>query len=355
MILLTTYSNIYIKLFYYFYKNIEGGISHKMKIKTILVAGVIFILISTAISVVGQRIDISQIEEDNDESDEPIIKKDKNCALFISGAGTVDWPGSASIFARVATGAKSMFDSYGSYNTWLEIQPRRNEVKNIIENEIPNNLANNKQIFVYIGAHGDLGGSLLMRWAGILPVSISPYDLRSWFNNMEDSLNSKGKTYSKCTIVIESCYAGQHIDYLSKDNRIVITATDWDSSSYGSKAGEMYFSDAFFEAIGNGNSYGRAWEIADSVIDNNDDIQSQNPRIEDTGNDIPVGTSEPDILPIWDGDIKNPNEKDGTLAKNLKPDPKAKSKAKYSKPLILRYSIFRQLFPKLYEPRPLGF
>lgn len=326
-----------------------------MKIKTILVAGVILILISTAISAVGQQISMSETEEDDDDSDNPIIKKDMNCALFIGGAGTVEWPGSSSIFARVATDAKSMFDSYGSYNTWLGLQPRRNTVKNIIENEIPNNLANNKQIFVYIGAHGDIAGSLLMRWAGIIPVGISPYDLQSWFNTMENNLNSQGKTYSQCIIVIESCYAGQHIDYLSKDNRIVITTTDWDSSSYGSKAGEMYFSDAFFDAIANGNSYGRAWEIADSVIDNNDEIRSQNPQIEDTGNDIPVGTSEPDTLPIWDGDITHPNVKDGTAAKGLKPNPVPKNKAKYSKPLILRCSIFRQLFPKLFEPQPLGF
>jgi len=324
-----------------------------MKIKTIITFFVIFILCSTAISVSGLKINTTKekIEEKNEQK---IGKSGDNCAFFIAGSGTIDWPSSGAIFERVATNAKNMFDSYGNYKTWIKIKPNRRDVKDVIENQIPNNLGNNKQIFIYIGAHGDIAGSLLMKFSILLlPISVSTYDLSSWINNMESKLSKKGISYSYLTIVIESCYGGQHISSLSKNKRIVITSTDHDSSAYGNDAGEMYFSDTFFGAISNGESYGRAWEVADQKIDNMPSIRVQNPQLEDTGNQKSVGTDDPDILPIWDGDNNYPNAKDGKIAKNYKPNSKAK--VKYKQSTLIKFPILQRLFPDLFKPREIGY
>lgn len=310
------------------------------------------ILILTNISLIS--VNAITIENDVDDgSDINILDSGKNCALFVTGAGTIEWPNSAKIFERVGTNARNMFDSF-NYNTWLEIQPDRKTLKDVIENQIPETLGNKKQIFIYIGAHGDIAGGLLIkRTLGLPSFVLAPSIFADWLKNMEINIASQGKSYSYCTIVIESCFSGNHISYLSKENRIIITSTDSSNSAYGSSAGEMYFSDVFFSSLSNGDSYGKAWELADYRIDTDKNIRSQDPRIEDTGNGRSVGTDEPDILPLYDGDTLRPFEKDGIHAKNLKAYRSSKSSV-YRKPMILRYQIFRELFPDLFEPRPIS-
>lgn len=321
--------------------------------QTVICIFLLFILIFTNISIISASNVKTEVNSE-DAKDIKVLDSGTNCALFVTGAGTKDWPNSDDIFERVGTNARNMFNSYG-YKTWLEIQPSRQSLKDVIEKQIPENLTNGNQIFIYLAAHGDITGTLLIKKIlGIASFVLSPITLSNWLENMENNLVSQGKFYSYCTIVIESCFAGNHMRYLSKENRIIITSTDSSHSAYGSKAGEMYFSDAFFEALSNGKTYGIAWEKADRRIDTDINISSQDPRLEDTGNHESVGTDYPDTLPLYDGDPVHPFEKDGQIAKDLKTHTSSKSSV-YKKPIIIKYEIFKLLFPKLYEPRPLDY
>jgi len=280
--------------------------------KILIIIFVIILIILTTISATGLQITKTE-SKSTEENIETLGISNKNCALFVSGTWTADWPESDEIFERVATDAKDMFDSYGSYETWLRVEPSKSSIRDVIENQIPEKLGNNKQIFMYFGAHGDSAGTLLIKRVLGVPVGLNAIELGNWVDNMQSNLKDKGKSYSYCTIVIESCFSGNHINELSNDNRIVITSTDSDHSAYGSDAGEMYFSDAFFSALSDGNTYGKSWELADKFIDTYEGIEKQDPKIEDTGNKKSVGSDDPDTLPIWDGDTTQKDKKDGNI------------------------------------------
>jgi len=140
-------------------------------------------------------------------------------------------------------------------------------------------------VLIYLVDHGDELGNFY-------PGAFIPFGgrlLNSWLRNVD---------YHTCTIVIDACYSGNFIRYLSDDNRIIITCTDSESYGYAWNGDEVVFSKYFFNALGYGYSYGEAWEYADHVIADDSDINSQNPQIDDNGDGIGHGTTGRDYLPM---------------------------------------------------------
>jgi len=168
-----------------------------------------------------------------------------------------------------------------------------NTVKDYIINDIPNNLGNEKQIFIFITCHGSSSGGLYLTSL----IGISAASFKNWIDVMENNLEKKGKSYSCLTFFIQTCYAGVQISYLSDvaKKRIIITSTDSITPSYYHPVtGKEWFSEKFFESLGSGSSYGEAWEDADALIDDGTHHQDQNPKISD--NYGIVGSSDPDKL-----------------------------------------------------------
>ncbi len=167
------------------------------------------------------------------------------------------------------------------------------KLNDLIVNDIPEKLGDNKQIFIFITCHGGSGGLLyLQRFLGI-----STLNLKDWIEDMEENLKNRDKKYSCLTVLINSCYAGNHIYSLNDPSkkRIVITSTDSNSYCYyNSDTGEEYFTEEFFESLSRGKTYGEAWEDADSLIDNGELPSDQNPKIAD--NFGITGTDNQDTL-----------------------------------------------------------
>ena len=203
-----------------------------------------------------------------EESKISSINDGKNCAVFISLGllGRIT-------FANVAKEGEQYFSNIG-YNTQLFTWPFSVlEVKNAIINWIPSNLGNQKQVFIYLVGHSNSRGNQIV---GVLQY-IRDNNFISWINTMESRCNP-----SLVTIVIDTCYAGDIINDIKGNKRIIITSTDSDNKSYFSPFQlKLCFSSPFFDSLKDGNSYGKAWEYADKQVDGNNDIQDQNPQIND--------------------------------------------------------------------------
>ena len=237
---------------------------------------------------------------------------DKNYALIIQGTAIdLDFiPGDNKIiedsFSNACLKAKSVFSRI-DYNTKFlykpltrDNNPNTEDIMDIITNEIPEKLGDNKQVFIFIAAHGDSSGNLLIRWLQMYPM-ISVSDLDGWLDTMEGKCKP-----SRVTVVIESCHAGRHASGLAGSNRIIITSTDASNYAWVRKTDEgilQSFSIEFFNSLQMGKSYGQAWEDADAFIDGGEwSSSSQNPLINDNGGTSGSGTSLCDTLPFPSGD-----------------------------------------------------
>ena len=158
-------------------------------------------------------------------------------------------------------------------------------VKNAITGWLANHADYNSDVLIYFVDHGDAYGNF---YPGLF-LPIRGKLLSRWLQNIG---------YHLCTIVIDACYSGNFIKHLSGSNRIIITCTDSKNYGYARGGDEVIFSKYFFNALSYGYSYGRAWEYADHVIADDDDINSQNPQIDDNGDGIGHGTHGRDYLPI---------------------------------------------------------
>lgn len=262
-----------------------------MKRKIIVITAFICFLLISSMNV--SSLNISDAKESIKDKKQKIETQNaaNNYALTIWGYG-----GDGILLEHHKAAAERVdgyFSSRGDYETQILGRPFLWQVSNAIVNDIPNKLGNNKQIFIMITCHGNSGGGLHMQRL----IAINPGKLAEWIGDMEENLESLGKTYSCLTIFINTCYAGIHQSFLrnSTKNRIIITSTDSDSHSYyDGYNGEEWFIEEFFDSLENGNSYGRAWEDADALIDDGLHPASQNPKISDDYGI--VGTNEPDTL-----------------------------------------------------------
>jgi len=202
---------------------------------------------------------------------------------------------------------------------------------------VTDNLGNQKRIFIYLTAHGSSFGD-----EG--SVQINPFQmLRD--DMLASYINSFPSYYSICTVVMESCEVGSFIDDLSGSKRIIITATDSDSSSYGTLFGLSPFSEKILNSYGAGDNLKVAWENADAYIyENQYSLYGQNPQLDDNGNGYSVGNyDEADILPMDDGYTSNPNNWDGNLAATDK-----KTKQKFNL-IDFRKTLLNKMFDNLLD------
>jgi hypothetical protein len=268
----------------------------------------------------------------------------QNVAVVVAGGYGPGYDEAYQSIVRTAKRAREVFeDDIGTYHVkYLELKDK-SVVRDTIENDIAPLLGGEKKVMLFFVDHGGRDGSFALNPSELM----YPNELNSWVSTMESKCNP-----SSVVIVLEACFGGTYIDEMSKDGRVVITATDSDSSSWYYVGGEAFFSKPFFTALGEGKSYGEAWETADKVVDErakpkncarlfsvrsiissvvikdiNDDAgiilplppkdrpPQQNPKIEDTGNGFAVGSRKADTLPMRD--IKG--EYDGNVANGLYP------------------------------------
>ena len=195
----------------------------------------------------------------------------------------------------------------------------RNNIKQTIE-ELARETTKKSKCFIYLNGHGGTSGFIQIDEG----VFITDKELARWIDKIYD--------YDTLTVTIDCCYAGQFIDDLSKKNRIIITGTDEDSIGYIHNGIGCLFSNAFFSSLLGGQSYGKAWEVADGKIADalqkdgqdlipmlhikdklngdinklflSDDKNIQSPQIDDNGDKKGHGTNERDTLPLGgDGDL----------------------------------------------------
>jgi hypothetical protein len=249
---------------------------------------ILIILLSNIAVLTGASLSIKSSDEQDDNFKEETYSANaaSNCAVFITGAGA-----GTDLLADEANIGANFFRSKG-YNTkvityYNSLFPLLSS-KDAITNWIPENLGENSQVFIYIGAHSDPLSTLVIGYIGRIP----PISLKQWINTMESKCNP-----SVVTVVIESCQSGRFISTLSGENRIVITSTDTiHFAYYNPYEGFVHFSTPFFEALQTGKSYGAAWEYADLKVDtrSNATIQLQDPKINDGLST--VGSPFPDTL-----------------------------------------------------------
>jgi len=158
-------------------------------------------------------------------------------------------------------------------------------VRDAIAGWLASHSSYSSDVLIYLVDHGDSYGNFYP--GRFLPIS--GQILNSWLRNVR---------YHICTIVIDACYSGNFMRYLSDDNTIVITCTDSESYGYAWNGDEVVFSKYFFNALSYGYSYGKAWEYADHAIADDENINTQNPQIDDNGDGIGHGTTGRDYLPM---------------------------------------------------------
>ncbi|QEE17464.1 C13 family peptidase [Promethearchaeum syntrophicum] len=125
----------------------------------------------------------------------------------------------------------------------------------------------------------DHGGTNVM---GLPGPNLYDTELNSYLNTLEADT---GMTRS--VIVYEACHSGSFIDPVSKDNRIVICATDSVHSSYANSMGtSAVFTEAFWSSISVGYSLGEAFENAKANVVAAGYIDSQKPWIDDNHDEI---------------------------------------------------------------------
>jgi len=154
----------------------------------------------------------------------------------------------------------------------------------------------------------DHGGASYM----VLPgTDLSAPNLNTYLDNLEVSTG-----LNRTIIVYEASRAGSFIDPVSKDNRIVVTATDIIHSSYVNAAWDWtVFSETFWSSITQCKTIGEAFE--DAVVnvaamgygssqfplidDNHDEIGHE---VDGAGN-LPNGGDGTDALNVWIGTGSN--------------------------------------------------
>jgi len=132
-------------------------------------------------------------------------------------------------------------------------------------------------------------------------------DLNDYLDNLETNTG-----VNRIIIVYEACHAGSFIDPVSKDNRIVVTATDITHNSHVNAGHDWaVFSESFWSSIIQCNTIGEAFE--DAVVDvaalgyggsqfpwiddNHDETGSE---VDSSGN-LPNGGDGNDALNVWIG------------------------------------------------------
>jgi len=158
---------------------------------------------------------------------------------------------------------------------------------------------------IYMFDHGGVGHMC------IPGTDLTDTDLNTWLNTLETSTGC-----NRFIIIYEGCHAGSFINPVSKDNRIILTATDIDHGSYTSPTWEAAtFSEKFFSSITECKTIGEAFEEAEAYVHAVGDGDIQFPWIDDNHDEIghevdafgnlPNGGDGNDALNYWIGSGTN--------------------------------------------------
>lgn len=223
----------------------------------------------------------------------------KNYALFIEG-GLTDLPekGHQDAFTRTIKDAKNIFINQLGYEEgknlrveWFIKDGTKGHTKSSIRDSIVNFLGkystSESNCFIFMADHGSDGGKFYIGGTTDNPIYITPSELDGWL----DQVNCK-----YMTVVIEACFSGDFIGRLRQRNRIIITSTDQNKYTFSEiPSNKGLFSVPFFNKLGEGASYGSAWEYADSKVDDLNYLRKkvgssnniaawlkQNPKIDDS-------------------------------------------------------------------------
>ena len=154
---------------------------------------------------------------------------------------------------------------------------------------------------IYMFDHGGTG------YMCIPGTDITDSNLNTYLDNLETSTGC-----NRFVIVYEACNAGSFIDPVSKDNRIVVTATDITHDSFVNGAWDWAaFSETFWSSITQCKTIGEAFEDAEANVhamgyggfqfplidDNHDEIGNE----VDMGGSLPNGGDGSDSLNVWIG------------------------------------------------------
>ena len=117
---------------------------------------------------------------------------------------------------------------------------------------------------------------------------LRPSDLDGWLTELEDA------TGVKVNVIIEACNSGSFInatESLSKEGRVIVTATDAFAPSYASEEGAV-FSDALLSALAQGMTVKAAFDEAVWAVSERSGIIAQVPWLDSDGNAIPNQASD---------------------------------------------------------------
>lgn len=155
---------------------------------------------------------------------------------------------------------------------------------------------------IYLFDHGGTGYMCLTPGAELYDTNLNTY-----LDNLEASTSC-----NRTIIIYEACHAGSFINPVSKDNRIVITATDITHNSHVNAGHDWaVFSESFWSSIIQCNTIGEAFE--DAVIDVNalgystaqfpwiDDNHDEIGNEVDSSGNLPNGGDGNDALNVWIG------------------------------------------------------
>jgi len=129
---------------------------------------------------------------------------------------------------------------------------------------------------IYMFDHGGTG------YMCIPGTDTTDTNLNTYLDNLEASSGC-----DRVIIVYEACHAGSFINPVSKDNRIVLTATDITHGSYVNPSWDWAtFSDGFFSSIIQCKTIGESFEDAEAFVHAVGDGGIQFPWIDDDHNDV---------------------------------------------------------------------
>ena len=158
---------------------------------------------------------------------------------------------------------------------------------------------------IYLFDHGGIGYTVLPG------ANLHDYELNTYLNNLETSTG-----VNRTILIYEACHSGSFINPVSKDNRIVVAATDITHNSYVNAGNDWaVFSESFWSSIQQCKTIGEAFEDAEESVhalgygnaqipwidDNHDEIGNE----VDSMGDLPNGGDGSDALNVWIGSGAN--------------------------------------------------
>lgn len=140
----------------------------------------------------------------------------------------------------------------------------------------------------------DHGGENFMCIPGIGP-DLRDTDLNTYLDNLETSSGC-----DRYIIIYEACHSGSFINPVSKDNRIVVTATDIDHNSHINAAWDWAcFSETFWSSIIQCKTIGEAFEDAEANVHALGYGDVQYPWIDDNHDELGHTVDPWGDLPYW--------------------------------------------------------